>query len=60
MSIIDLLFLLIVTFKVIITLLNSNKLFKFNNINYLKNVNSFRLLAAVKTKTRLLRIKIVL
>ena len=58
--IIDLLFLLIVTFKVIITLLNSNKLLKFNNVNYRKNINSFRLLAVAKTKTRLLRIRIVL
>ena len=59
-SIIDLLFLLIIIFKVIITLLNSNKLFRFNNVNYLKIVNSFKLLAIAKIKTRSLRIKIVL
>ena len=59
-SIIDLLSLLIATFKIITILLKSSKLLRFNNVNYLKIVNSFRLLAIAKTKTRSLRIRIVL
>ena len=58
--IIDLLFLSVVIFRVIITLLSSSKSLRFSNVNYLRVANSFKLLAIAKTKTRSLRIRIVL